>query len=44
MILADKNIKVVSSKTRHDLQCLAAKLYKTPRDTITSHQSLSLNC
>ena len=39
MILADKNIKVVSSKTRHDLQWLAANLHKTRGDTITSHQS-----
>ena len=41
MILADKNIKVVSSKTRHDLPSLAANLYKTRGDTITiaSHTS-----
>ena len=44
MILPDKNISVVSSKTRHDLLIRAANLYKTPRDTITSHQSNSLNC
>lgn len=37
MILADKNIKDVSGKTRHDLQSVAANLHKTRGDTITSH-------